>query len=413
MELALFWPNGGYYTSPERIGAEGDYFTAPGAHPAFGALIAVQFYQMWDLLGRPRRFDVVEMGAGGGLLCHDVMAYAGNLPDGFAESMRYLCLDRYAAAGAEAALPPEARQRVQRLATADVPVRGVTGCFLSNELVDAFPVHVIEARGGDLQEVYVTLGDGKPRPNVSPVGWGKLVETLGEPSTPLIQARLDALGVSLPEGYRTEVNLGIDPWMAQVAEALERGFVLTIDYGYPASEYYSPARKRGTLTCYYRHTQSNDALARPGRQDITAQVDFTSVARAGEAHRLATLGLVTQEQFLGNLGLGGFLSRLRGLGLRPRDAQANRMGMTELATAEGFGRFKVLAQAKGVESPKLWGIEGGMSRLDRDLPVPLLTPRHMPLMAGKYPDEEVEVGWPWGEEHGPRNKEQGPSSPGP
>jgi len=388
MDLALFWPRGGYYASPDRIGAAGDFYTAPGAHPAFGALLAVQLHQMWQDLDRPRLFHVVEMGAGGGLLCRDILTYSANLPDDFVDSLRYLCLDRHATPGQEASLKPPLRARAQRLAATDLPLKGIVGCFLSNELVDSFPVHEVVVRDGKLQEVHVTLRDGA------------LAETLDEPSTLLLQQRLDSLGVSLPDGYRTEINLAQEPWMAGVAAALERGFVLTIDYGYTAADYYSPRRSRGTLTCYYRHTQTNNPYVRIGRQDMTAHVEFTSLANVGAAHGLDTLGLVSQERFLSNLGLGQWVSQLRTLGLRPTQLQANRMGMLELVQPEGFGRFKVLAQAKGVNAPRLWGLEGGADL--SGLPVPLREERHMPLLEGKYPHEaqEFEAWWPFDKERG-------------
>jgi SAM-dependent MidA family methyltransferase len=179
---------------------------------------------------------------------------------------------------------------------------------------------------------------------------------------------------------------------------LERGYVLTIDYGYTAADYYSPARSRGTLTCYYRHTQMNNPYVRIGRQDMTAHAEFTSLARAGAAHGLQPVGLVSQEQFLTNLGLGQWTARLRELGLRPAQLQANRMGMLELVQPEGFGRFKVMAQAKGVEESPLWGLSGGTELTG--LPVPLRTLGHMPLLEGKYPHEaqEFEAWWPFDKE---------------
>ncbi|MDP3061666.1 MAG: hypothetical protein Q8O40_00425, partial [Chloroflexota bacterium] len=119
------------------------------------------------------------------------------------------------------------------------------------------------------------------------------------------------------------------------------------------------------------------------------------LARAGAAHGLQTLGLVSQESYLTNLGRGQWVSRLRELGLRPAQLQANRMGMLELVQPEGFGRFKVLAQAKGVEAPRLWGLEGGADLAG--LPAPLRSETHMPLLEGKYPHEAqpFEAWWPF------------------
>ena len=246
MELALFWPDGGYYTDPSNIGAEGDFYTAPGAHPAFGALLCIQAYQMWDLLDRSDPFWLVEMGAGAGLLCHDLLAYSAHLPQDFHHALRYVCMDRVAQRGAEEQLSDGARRRVDRLAAQDIALRGITGCVLSNELVDSFPVHRVSISNGELREIYVTL-EGE-----------KLVESLDSPSTPALAERLDSLGVRLTEGFSTEINLVAGSWLEEVSDALDRGFVLTIDYGHTATDLYSERRRRGTLSCFYSDIQTDD-----------------------------------------------------------------------------------------------------------------------------------------------------------
>jgi len=376
MELALFWPAGGYYSSPERVGAQGDYYTAPGAHPAFGALLCLQLYQMWELLGQPRPFWVVEMGAGDGLLCQAVMQASAYIPGMFPSSLRYLCLDRWPRRGYEAGLGEALVSRVDRLASEAMPLQGVVGCFLSNELLDSFPVHRVTVKDGRLQEIYVTLRDGG------------FVEQVGELSTPRLEERLQRLGLSLPEGHIAEINLALEEWVAGLGRALERGFVLTIDYGHTAPELYSPRRPRGTLTCYYQHVQVSNPYQRIGRQDMTAHVDFTSVVEYGRDHGLEALGLTTQGRFLADLGLGAWLRRLARMGLRQRELQANRMGMLELARPGGMGDFKVLVQGKavGVSARRLWGLgEGEKPAFVEDLPVPLLEPQHVPLLEGRYP----------------------------
>lgn len=382
MEIALFWPRGGYYGSPERVGPQGDYYTSPAAHPVFGALLSLQLFQMWELLGRPAPFYVVELGAGGGVLARDILEHARSLPAGLSRALRYLCVDRVPGWGVEGALRYGSDLYVGRLAAVDLPFKGLVACVLSNELVDSFPVHRLEVRDGELCEVYVALESGGFR------------ETLGKPSTPRLQERLDRLGVSLPEGYRSEINLAVDGWAQDVAVALERGFVLTVDYGYAAEEYYSPRRHRGTLTCFYKHMQVEEPCARIGQQDITAHVEFTSLMHAGERAGLETLAFVNQHQFLHNLGLQRYLHRLRDMDLPLREAAANRFGMLELVRPDGLGRFKVLVQGKGVTGCGLWGAVGGTPIFDT--PVPLLTSRHAPLLAGRYPDElsDWEHLWP-------------------
>ena len=211
METALYWPDGGYYTTTEP-GAEGDFYTAPQAHPAFGSLIALQLFQMWDILDRPRPFWTVEMGAGNGRLCHDVMSFSLQLPGDFSSALHYVCIDRAARQGLEGDLPSDLRDNVDRLVSHTVPLKNVVGCFLSNELPDAFPVHRVTMEGGELREIFVTEDPD-----------GALVEETGESSTVALTQHLEALGVRLEEGQRAEINLELGPWMKAVSDALPPG----------------------------------------------------------------------------------------------------------------------------------------------------------------------------------------------
>lgn len=380
MELALYHPVGGYYAAGGRVGAGGDFYTSPAAHPAFGALLAAQLFQMWRLLGEPSPFWAVEAGAGDGLLCRDVTAAAARLPDGFGGSLRYLCLDRRAGGGLEGGLAGAGRA-----AAAGLPLRGVTGCVLANELLDAMPAHQVTVEGGRLREVYVGSDGG-----------GGLVLRTGEPSTPLLARRLAAVGITLAEGQVAEVNLGLDGWAAEAARSLARGFVLAVDYGREAADLYSAAaRFRGTLTAFYRHTQTDRPLERIGRQDLSAQVDFTALAQAGRRAGLDLLGCSTQADFLRNLGLERWLER------RPpgpaRGAQAELAGMRELANPGGLGGFKVMAWGKDVGRPRLWGFHpsGDAADLADRAGAPRLTRQHLDLLAGRYPqaDAGLELGW--------------------
>ena len=377
MELALYHPVGGYYTAGDRIGAGGDFFTSPAAHPAFGALLAAQLFQMWKLLGRPAPFTVAEAGAGDGLLGRDILSAAAVLPGGFSDSLRYVCIDRRAGGGYAGGRPG-----AQRITAAGLPLRGMTGCVLSNELLDAMPAHQVTLEGGRLREIYVASdGDG-------------LVTQTGEPSTPRLARRLAGLGVALAEGQVAEVNLALDGWAAAAARSLRRGFVLTIDYGRPARELYAAAQRfRGTLTTFYRHTQTDRPLERIGRQDLSAQVDFTSLARAGAQAGLDFLGYDTQSAFLRNLGLGRWLERRPDAAPRP----AELAGMRALAKPGGLGDFKVMAQGKDAGRPRLWGFHpaADAAALAAQRPPPTLTPQHLNLPAGRFPAAEMDFEAAW------------------
>ncbi|MCI0441128.1 MAG: SAM-dependent methyltransferase [Chloroflexi bacterium] len=369
MELALYHPDGGYYASQPVFGAAGDYYTSPAAHPAFGALLAVQLARMWEILERPATFYAVEMGAGNGILARDILDFAPRLSDGFSRALRYLSLDRFAPGG-----PTVSAASVQRIISDRLPFRNVVGCILSNELLDSFPVHRFQVYRGELKEIYVTLSDS-----------GGFVEALGAPSTPLISQRLARLGFVLPEGFRGEVNLGIASWTRQVSDALKRGFVLTIDYGYEASALYSPRRSQGTLQTYYRHTDGASPYQRVGRQDMTAHVDFSLVISEGEASGLNTLGLLTQSDFLKSLGFDTLLDRVRKSSLEAQQKAANLAGMRELVKPDGLGGFKALIQERDTGVQDISELAPDPSLVGK-LDPPPLSQDHMPLMQGAYPE---------------------------
>ena len=386
MELSLFWPDGGYYSTPDNIGHRGDFYTAPSAHPAFGALLCLQLLQMWRLLDCPSTFWVVEIGAGNGILCHDVVEYSSYLPEEFGESLRYLCLDRLAEPGAEDELLEGARRKADRFAAQEIPLRKIKGCVLSNELLDCFPVHRVTVVDGELKEVYLALEHGN------------LVEMLDSPSTTQLEEHLDFLGITLPEGFNAEINLAMEPWLRSVSSAMETGFLITVDYGHLAKDLYSRQLSRGTLTGFYKHTQIDNPYTRIGKQDITAQVDFTSLIESGKDHGLVPVGFSTQREFFECLGIQRSMTGLLSMGLRQRELEANRLGMLEIIRPGGMGEFKVLVQGKGVGKPSLWGYESSaeFETIQVDLPVPLLKPHHTPLLEGRYPhlSFEWEGLWP-------------------
>lgn len=354
MDLALYHPQQGYYaTNQAQIGAGGDFFTSPHLARDFGELLAVQFAQMWEVLDHPDPFTLVEMGAGQGLLVQDVVRYLHRHHFECFEALEYIVIE------ASGALVDEQQRRFQSLTQRwpqlhwrswdDLAPESLVGCCFSNELVDAFPVHQLVWRDGVLQEVYVTLGGDRPYPSFA--------EVLGDLSTPELSEFFALNGVPLPsssypQGYRTEVNLAALTWMKTVASRLQRGYVLTIDYGYPAHRYYSPARSEGTLQCYYQHTHHNNPYLHVGHQDITTHVDFTALERQGERCGLTSLAFTQQGLFLMALGLGDRIAALS----YPVDGDApslnellrRREALHSLINPMGLGNFGVLLQGKGL-----------------------------------------------------------------
>lgn len=349
MELALYHPQYGYYMRPptqaiERIGWSGDFYTSSDVHPILGRALAAQARQMDTILGCPTSFTIVEMGAGKGLLARDCLAAIRACQDSLASRVRYILIER-----------SPAMQELQRQNLApwlDEPglvtwVEGldglapdsVTGLFFSNELVDAFPVHRIQVVAGEAQEIVVDYQDGR------------FVEDLNPISHEALARHLEQLKPSWPDGYRTEVNLHALDWMTHVATRMDRGFVLTIDYGHTAQDLYSVDRKNGTFLCYYQQLTNEDPYSRIGEQDMTAHVDFTSLATAGEAAGLSVTGFTNQMSFLMGLGVEDMIGQLE-----PESPEFR--AALHLLKPEGMGRtFKILVQHKGIEQPELDGLK--------------------------------------------------------
>jgi SAM-dependent MidA family methyltransferase len=219
------------------------------------------------------------------------------------------------------------------------------GFVLSNELLDSFPVHRLVKTGGVLKEVYVTLKEGT------------FSEVLDEPSCPDLSSYFEKLGVVLEEGQQVEVNLKALDWMRQVGRTLSQGVVITVDYGYPAAELYSPDRKRGTFLCYYKHRVSEDPYVRVGQQDMTTHVDFTSLALAGQEVGLEVAGLTNQQYFLMGLGAAQEMeARLQRHG-DPQSRERELAAMKNLIAPDGLGKvFKILIQHKRLKGLKLNGL---------------------------------------------------------
>jgi SAM-dependent MidA family methyltransferase len=343
MAACLYHPRYGYYMTPrERIGKHGDFFTSSSVHALFGRLIARQLAQMAEHLGGAT-FQVVEQGAGEGHLALDILdALAKDVPELYAR-LGYTLVEVSPASRARQARTLAAHaERVQWCTAEDWSLP--CGCFLSNELVDAFPVHVVVREGGTLSELFV----------VNAVD-GDFAEAFREPSATALAEHFRWLGTAPVEGNRAEVNLVAPVWMRDVAARLGRGFVMTIDYGYPAAELYAPHRRTGTLLCYRQHQADDNPYAAVGEKDITSHVDFTALQRAGEEAGLETLWFGEQYRFLLGLGFVEELLRLQAQCADEREARGLRLTLKNLILPEqGMGEtFKVLVQGKAVGRPEL------------------------------------------------------------
>ncbi len=366
MRVALYWPNGGYYAIRAAPGPQGDFYTAPLTHPVFGALLARQLAQMWRAMGSPSPFWVLEPGAGTGTLGRDVVRYAAGADPAFAAALRYVGVDVRAADAGGLALRSDG-----------LPFRRVRGVVLANELLDAMPVHRVTVADGELRELYVGLDAD-----------GGFEERAGEPSTPELARRLDSLAVSLSEGHRAEMNLGLDAWCRDAAEALDAGYVLVIDYGHEAAAYYDASRRAGTLRCYAAHTLNADPYRDPGAQDISVHVELTSLRSAAEAAGLSVLGSASQAGFLRALGFDAFRADVAGRrDITAPVRAANLRALDALVAPEGMGAFRVLAFGKSVEGALEGFAAGAPTRASDELRLsaPLATEAHMPLGGAPQP----------------------------
>ncbi len=356
MELALYAPDEGYYTSRVGlIGAKGDFYTAPHLTPVFGQLLARQVAEFWRRLGQPTDFQLVEMGAGQGLIASDILSEFYNNEKELWSNFSYIIVERSTPLkeGQRRRLKavPDGAALLEKVSWRDLSEfepESVTGCFFSNELVDAFPVHLVQLENGEWREVYVGL-------NVA----GEFQEEIGPLSTSTLENYFKLSGLdpaSYEEGYRTEINLAALDWLQTVARALHRGYLLTIDYGYLAEKRYHPRRREGTLQTYNGHQVGTNPYLNLGHQDITVHVDFTALVKTGEAEGLNTEGFTTQAAFLLSLGMGEILANLSAPGAQagrsPKELLTEIEVLKRLINPAGMGNFGVLIQSKAVaENP--------------------------------------------------------------
>jgi SAM-dependent MidA family methyltransferase len=349
MELALYHPRFGYYMRPpesgtERIGWSGDYYTSSDVHSILGQALARQAGQLDRLLEYPAPFTVVEMGPGKGLLAQHFLSACQLDSSFFGERLRYVLVER------SPAMREFQRQNlapwldraglvtwVERL-DGLVP-QSITGLFFSNELIDALPVHRIQVTASGIKEIGVDYRDGR------------FVEHLIPLATTALALHLDKLNIDWPEGYRTEVNLEALEWMRQVAQRIDRGCVITIDYGHTAQDLYSLDRKNGTFLCYFRHLTNEEPFVRVGEQDMTSHVDFSSLVSAGEDEGLHLTGFTNQLSFLMGLGVEQMIAAL------DPESPGFRAALHLLEPHGMGGTFKVLVQHKGIERPELDGLK--------------------------------------------------------
>jgi SAM-dependent MidA family methyltransferase len=340
MEMALYYPEKGYYNSAQnKIGKSGDYYTGADLTPAFGAMIGRQLEEMWNILGR-NHFTVVEYGAGTGVLCRDILNYIKNNKE-FYDQLNYCIIEKSPSMRKKEKM--YLREKVNWFETIhDIP--DITGCILSNELLDNFSVHQV-VMADELMEVFVDYKNG-------------FVELL-KPAKRALVDYLSELNVVLPNGFRTEINLEATEWIKEIAGHLRNGYIITIDYGYSSGELYSKRRNCGTLLCYNKHTINENAYVAIGEQDITSHVNFSALCHWGFKDGLMCCGLTNQAGFLLALGFKDFLWKTLSL-----EAEGDLITMVKkealishILLVDMGHKFKVLIQRKGIARKDLLGLK--------------------------------------------------------
>ncbi len=343
MELALYAPGLGYYSAgAAKLGAAGDFITAPEISPLFGRSLAQQVAQVLRVTGG----DVLEVGAGSGRLACDVLI----------ELMRLECApDHYYILEVSADL----RERQQQLVARELPdwldrvvwlsqlPAAFTGCIIGNEVLDAMPVHIVHQTQQGLCERGVVIQNQQFIWQDQPLTTGALFDTV--------------TALALEADYITEINLSAQGFINSLAQCLQRGAIVMIDYGFGEGEYYHPQRNQGTLMCHYRQHAHADPFYLPGLQDITAHVDFTAMAVAGIDASLQLAGYTSQAQFLINCGITDLLALTSVEDVVVYVPQVTAVQKL-MSPAEMGELFKVMAWTRDMEMSLLGFTQGDQTR---------------------------------------------------
>ena len=342
MQAALYHPSDGYYAS--RVPGHGSHYrTSPSLTPWFGRLVARELRRMWQALGGPDPFWVVEVGGGQGDLAAHAMEETGSM----GVPLRWRFIERFDR------VRDWQRRRLGPAAgsaqwSTDLSGPPVVGCVLANEVLDNFPVHLLEvAEAGSVQEVYVDVdGDG-------------FVERLGALSdVALIEPAREA-AAHLAPGARFEISPGVESWCREASRALTRGYLLLIDYGSLEPDIWLE-HPDGTVATYRGQDATPSPLDQPGSKDITADVNFSAVARAAQSAGFRPGPVITQASWLLSLGIArvaeeietaGFMAALEGLVQEATVLQGELGRLMELGDAGGLGSLLVLRAAKDAPTP--------------------------------------------------------------
>jgi SAM-dependent MidA family methyltransferase len=342
MELCLYHPEHGYYSkNAQQFGKAGDFYTSSDVHKVFGRLLARQFEEMWRALGSPVEIDLIELGPGRGLFAQDVLDWSEKTFPEFFQRLHYILIETSPALRERIGKTLSRHFNSGRAALREDFSPGAYTIIFANEFFDALPVEVLSTRGS----LRIDACDGR------------FVEAWA-PASPAELEFLDRYSTHPEPSERVEATLAAQEYMSGFAAKIERGFFLTIDYGYTREELLA-GRHRGTLKAIRQHSISDDPYEAPGDQDITADVNFTALAAAAINQGMQTQKLVTQSQFLLGIGEANQFSDAFEECRLPQERAKVALQLKHLVTPAGMGEsFQVLIASKGMEKEKVETLAG-------------------------------------------------------
>lgn len=340
MELALYHNEYGYYTCGKNItGKEGDYYTSPCVHPAFGEVISSLIHKSYEVIG-VSNFTIVEMGAGKGYLALDILDSTKRNYPNFYNCLNYMIIEKSPhQILQEKNLLKEHLDKIKWInRISELKSTNICGIFISNELLDSFPFHRARFEDGMLKEIFVDLKNDE------------FIEVIDDPSIKEIRDYFLDYNIDFKDCQEVEINLHAEKWLRDIASVLDKGFVMTIDYGFLAPELFNPTRLKGTYKCLYKHSINDNPYINIGKQDITAHVDFSNLIRIGESVGLKTLKYTTQGQFLIDWGILDIIGRTTENNQQSETTRLKTIfSIKNLFLPEQMGdRFKILIQGRNV-----------------------------------------------------------------
>jgi len=354
MELALYWPPDGYYSSLTTTNRIKDFITSPKTHPLFATIICQQIYEMWQKLNEPQNFLVIDYGGGDGTLIKDIMNVSEQFEEKFSSSLKFTI--------------------IEKLSKNTLSDDSIVGCILANELFDAFPVRKFKKHENLIYESFITINNSQLKEKYFLIKNKKLITLLE-----------DRLGLKENDQI-IEFNDEIESWFVNISKKLTKGFILIFDYGYKDKEELLEKWKYGSMVAYKDHRETFDVLTDVGEKDITTFIPFEEVKLAASKTGFKTIGMTKQSEFLIKLGALDLISQLREMNLSQEVLESNVLSAMYLLKEEELGQLNVIGFEKNTNVDTFQGFHGKSSNyLNMNIQLPLLKTYHANLKESKYP----------------------------